>query len=70
MFGFIAVIVVLLVVLIFLAQTVKIVPKSRVGIIPRFGRYQRTAESGLTFVVPIMDQMLPKTDLREQVVSH
>nr|MBA4116866.1 paraslipin [Rubrobacter sp.] len=24
---------------------------------------------GLTFVVPIMDQMLPKTDLREQVVS-
>ena len=69
MFGFIAVIVVLLVVLIFLAQTVKIVPQSRVGIIQRFGRFHRTAESGLTFVVPLMDQMLPKTDLREQVVS-
>ena len=69
MFGFVAVIVVLLVVLIFLAQTVKIVPQSRVGIIQRFGRYHRTAESGLTFVIPLMDQMLPKTDLREQVVS-
>ncbi|CAA9462604.1 MAG: Protein QmcA (possibly involved in integral membrane quality control) [uncultured Rubrobacteraceae bacterium] len=69
MFGFVAVLVVLLVVLIFLAQTVKIVPQSRVGIIQRFGRYHRTAESGLTFIIPLMDQMLPKTDLREQVVS-
>jgi regulator of protease activity HflC (stomatin/prohibitin superfamily) len=68
-FGFIAVAVVLLIVLIFLAQTVKIIPQSRVGIIQRFGRYHRTAQSGLTFVVPIMDQMLPKTDLREQVVA-
>jgi len=40
-----------------------------VGIIQCFGRYHRTAQSGLQFVVPIMDQMLPKTDLREQVVS-
>lgn len=69
MFGLIAVVVVAFIVLVFLAQTVKIVPQSRVGIIQRFGRYQRTAESGLTFVVPIMDQMLPKTDLREQVVA-
>ncbi|HLL40686.1 MAG TPA: paraslipin, partial [Rubrobacteraceae bacterium] len=39
------------------------------GIIQCFGRYHRTAQSGLQFVVPIQDQMLPKTDLREQVVS-
>ena len=69
MFGLIAVVVVMLVVLVFLVQTVKVVPQSRVGIVQRFGRYHRTAQSGLTFVVPIMDQMLPKTDLREQVVS-
>jgi regulator of protease activity HflC (stomatin/prohibitin superfamily) len=68
-FGLIAVVVVMIIVLVFLAQTVKVVPQSRVGIIQRFGRYHRTAQSGLTFVVPIMDQMLPKTDLREQVVS-
>jgi regulator of protease activity HflC (stomatin/prohibitin superfamily) len=51
------------------ARSVRIVPQSRVGIIQRFGKYHRTAESGLTFVVPIMDRMLPKTDMREQVVS-
>jgi regulator of protease activity HflC (stomatin/prohibitin superfamily) len=68
-FGLIAVVVVMIVVLVFLVQTVKVVPQSRVGIVQRFGRYHRTAHSGLTFVVPIMDQMLPKTDLREQVVS-
>jgi regulator of protease activity HflC (stomatin/prohibitin superfamily) len=55
--------------LIVLAQTVRIIPQSRVGIVQRFGRYHRTAESGLTFVVPVMDRMLPKTDLREQVVA-
>jgi regulator of protease activity HflC (stomatin/prohibitin superfamily) len=69
MFGLIAIVVVMIVVLALLVQTVKVIPQSRVGIIQRFGRYHRTAESGLTFVVPIMDQMLPKTDLREQVVS-
>ncbi len=51
------------------ARSIRIIPQNRVGIVQRFGRYHRTAESGLTFVVPIMDRMLPKTDLREQVVS-
>ena len=51
------------------ARSIRIIPQNRVGIVQRFGRYHRTAESGLTFVVPVMDRMLPKTDLREQVVS-
>ena len=61
----------ILAILVFLvaARSVRIIPQSRVGIVQRFGRYHRTAESGLTFVVPVMDRMLPKTDLREQVVS-
>lgn len=61
--------VVALVVLILVAQSVKIIPQSRVAIIQRLGRYNRTAESGLTFIVPGVDRMLPKTDLREQVVA-
>ncbi|MGB3632431.1 MAG: SPFH domain-containing protein, partial [Rubrobacteraceae bacterium] len=51
------------------ARSIRIIPQNRVGIVQRFGRYHRTAESGLTLVVPVMDKMLPKTDLREQVVS-
>ncbi|MGF1473807.1 MAG: SPFH domain-containing protein [Rubrobacteraceae bacterium] len=51
------------------ARSIRIIPQNRVAIVQRFGRYHRTAESGLTFVVPVMDRMLPKTDLREQVVA-
>ena len=51
------------------AQSIRVIPQNRVAIVQRFGRYHRTAESGLTFVVPVMDRMLPKTDLREQVVA-
>jgi len=58
-----------LVVLVVAAQSIKIIPQSRVAIVQRLGRYNRTAESGLTFIVPVVDRMLPKTDLREQVVA-
>lgn len=69
MTGLIVLSVVAFVMFLVVARSVRIIPQSRVGIIQRFGKYHRTAESGLTFVVPIMDRMLPKTDLREQVVS-
>jgi regulator of protease activity HflC (stomatin/prohibitin superfamily) len=58
-----------LVVFLVVARSVRVIPQSRVGIVQRLGRYHRTAESGLTFVVPVVDRMLPKTDLREQVVA-
>ncbi len=67
--GLIVIIVLAIIVLIFAARSVRVIPQSRVGIIQRLGRYHRTAESGLAFVVPVVDKMLPKTDLREQVVS-
>jgi regulator of protease activity HflC (stomatin/prohibitin superfamily) len=52
-----------------LARTFRIVPQQRVGIIQRLGTYHRSAESGLTVVIPFVDKMLPLIDLREQVVS-
>jgi regulator of protease activity HflC (stomatin/prohibitin superfamily) len=58
-----------LVVFLVVARSVRIIPQSRVAIVQRLGRYHRTAQSGLTFVVPVVDRMLPKTDLREQVVA-
>ncbi|CAN5259983.1 SPFH domain-containing protein [soil metagenome] len=69
MAGLIALVVVAVVVFLVAARSVRVIPQSRVGIIQRFGSYHRTAESGLALVVPVMDKMLPKTDLREQVVS-
>jgi regulator of protease activity HflC (stomatin/prohibitin superfamily) len=58
-----------LVVFLVAARSVRIIPQSRVAIVQRLGRYHRTAESGLALVVPLVDRMLPKTDLREQVVA-
>jgi len=37
------------------ARSIRIIPQSRVAIVQRLGRYHRTAESGLTFVVPAAD---------------
>src|SRR5919199_2400573 len=61
--------VLIVVVVVFVAKTVGVTQKRGVAIRQRLGRYHRTAESGLTFIVPMIDKMLPKTDLREQVVS-
>jgi len=58
-----------LVVFLVVARSVRVIPQSRVAIVQRLGRYHRTAQSGLTLVVPVVDKMLPKTDLREQVVA-
>src|SRR5919106_1616649 len=69
MTGLIALAVVVLVVFLIGVRSIRIIPQSRVAIIQRLGRYHRTAESGLTLVVPVVDKMLPKTDLREQVIA-
>jgi regulator of protease activity HflC (stomatin/prohibitin superfamily) len=67
--GLIILLVLALLVLFVAARSIRVIPQSRVAIIQRLGRYHRTAESGLTVIVPIVDKMLPKTDLREQVVA-
>ncbi|HVE68888.1 MAG TPA: SPFH domain-containing protein [Solirubrobacteraceae bacterium] len=51
------------------ARTVRIVPQAKAGIVERLGRYNRTAQPGLTIIVPFIDRLKPLIDLREQVVS-
>jgi regulator of protease activity HflC (stomatin/prohibitin superfamily) len=67
--GLIVLAILALVVFLVAARSIRVIPQSRVAIIQRLGRYHRTAESGLTLVVPVLDKMLPKTDLREQVIA-
>jgi regulator of protease activity HflC (stomatin/prohibitin superfamily) len=57
-----------LVLLIFVANAIKIVRPWEKGLIERLGKYQRTANSGLTLIVPFMEKMI-KVDMREQVVD-
>lgn len=50
-------------------RTVRIVPQSRARNVERLGRYHRTLQPGLNFVIPYVDRVYPRIDLREQVVS-
>ncbi len=50
------------------ANGVKIVRPWEKGLIERLGKYQRTADSGLTLIFPVIEKM-QKVDMREQVVD-
>jgi len=55
-------------VLILAAKGVKIIRPWEKGLIERLGKYQRTVDSGLTLLFPVLDRMI-KVDMREQVVD-
>jgi regulator of protease activity HflC (stomatin/prohibitin superfamily) len=64
----IAVVVAVLVVLTVI-RSVRIVPQARARNVERFGRYSKTLEPGMNFIVPFIDRVKKEIDLREQVVS-
>jgi regulator of protease activity HflC (stomatin/prohibitin superfamily) len=57
------------IVLLTVVRSVRIVPQARARNVERFGRYRKTLEPGLNFIVPFVDRVKPLIDLREQVVS-
>ena len=59
----------MLLVAVTLAKTVRIVPQARAGIVERFGKYKETMPAGLNIIVPFVDRVRYLIDLREQVVS-
>ena len=62
-------IVVAVIVVMLIASTIKVVPQAQARIVERLGRYHRTLNAGLSFVIPIIDKTRARVDLREQVVS-
>lgn len=52
-----------------LAQTIKIVPQARAGVVERFGKYKTTLQPGLNIITPFVDRVRYVIDMREQVVS-
>ena len=59
-----------LAIIVFLALlvSVKIVNQYEKGVILRLGKYRSTADSGVTFVFPFIENMI-KVDMREKVIS-
>ena len=65
------IVVLLLVALVVVAvvKAVQIVPQATAAVIERLGRFKGTADPGLVFLVPFIDKVRERVDLREQVVS-
>ncbi|GAH44837.1 unnamed protein product, partial [marine sediment metagenome] len=61
---------VILVIVIFViaGKGIKIIRPYEKGLIERLGKYQRTADSGLSIIIPFLERMI-KVDIREQVVD-
>ncbi len=69
MTGAIVILVFLGILVFFVALTgLRIVSPYQKGVIQRLGRYKRTANPGLTLIIPFLDKMI-KVDMREQVVD-
>jgi regulator of protease activity HflC (stomatin/prohibitin superfamily) len=65
----VAALVVVILILLTVGKTVRIVPQARARNVERFGRYRKTLEPGMNFILPFIDRVKPLIDLREQVVS-
>ncbi|WP_223839151.1 SPFH domain-containing protein [Saccharopolyspora pogona] len=68
-FGLIVLAVIVLLVLVIAVKTVLVVPQATASVIERLGRFRNVAEPGLNFLVPFLDRVRARVDLREQVVS-
>ena len=61
-------IILVIVVFVMAGKGIKIVRPYEKGLIERMGKYQRTADSGLTIIIPFLERII-KVDMREQVVD-
>lgn len=64
---FFVVIIIAVIVLAIVSSCVRIVPQARALVVERLGAYQGTYGVGLHFLVPFIDRVARKVDLREQV---
>jgi regulator of protease activity HflC (stomatin/prohibitin superfamily) len=68
--GLIVLLVILaIVIVVTLAKSIIIIRQAEKGIIERFGRYKETLDPGLRFLVPFMDTLRARVDLRETVLD-
>ncbi len=65
----IVLIIVVVLVVVMIIQSVTLVPQAQAAVIERLGRYSRTVSGQLTFLVPFVDRVRARVDLRERVVS-
>ena len=61
--------IVLVIIVILLCLCIKIVPQANQHVIERLGKYCKTWEAGLHFLIPIIDRVAKRVTLKEQVLD-
>ena len=64
----VAIVIVVLVVVVLL-RSVKVIPQAQAAVIERLGRFNKASGAGLVWLMPFVDRIRARIDLREQVVS-
>ena len=67
--GLILLIVLVVFAIIVVAKSVALIPQAEAAVIERLGRYSRTVNGQLTLLVPFVDRIRARVDVRERVVS-
>ena len=63
------IVILIVIALIYIFKSIKIVPESRVLIVEKLGKYDRSLNSGLSFLNPFFDRVARSVSLKEQVVD-
>lgn len=61
--------VIALFIIVTVAKAIMVVPQAQSAVVERLGRFRTVASPGLNFLVPFLDKVRARIDLREQVVS-
>jgi SPFH domain/band 7 family protein len=69
MFAYSIAIVIVVVALIYILKAIKIVPESRVYVVEKLGKYDKSLNAGLSFLNPFFDRVARIVSLKEQVVD-
>jgi regulator of protease activity HflC (stomatin/prohibitin superfamily) len=68
--GIIVLLVILVVIaIVTLAKSITVIHQAEKGIVERFGRFKETLDPGLRFLVPFVDTLRARIDLRENVLD-
>jgi len=67
--GIVVLIVVLVLAVILLAKSATIIHQAEKGLVERFGRFKDTLDPGLKFIMPFMDTLRYRVDMRETVLD-
>ncbi len=55
--------------LLMLAKSIVVIHQAQKGLVERFGRYKETLDPGLRFIIPFVDSMVTRVDMRENVLD-